>query len=115
MIDIEGILTICTFANIAPSGAMPVERLVPKCTAYYRKRTVGYNRMYAAMGANQQIDMVVRVTYTEPPSYGEHWYVVFEDGTQYRVDAVQEIIEEGCIDLTLVRLEALYDVLDAET
>lgn len=110
MIDIEGILTICTYANTAPSGAMPVEKLVPICTAYYRKRTVGYNRMYAAMGASQQIDMLVRVTYTEPPAYGEQWYVVFEDGSQFRVSAVQEIVEEGCIDLTLVRLEALYDV-----
>jgi hypothetical protein len=110
MIDIEGILTICTYANIAPSGAMPIEQLQPKCTAYYRKRTVGYNRLYAAMGASQQIDMLVRITYTELPAYGEQWYAVFEDGSQFRVSAVQEIVEEGCIDLTLVRLEALYDV-----
>lgn len=110
MIDREGILTICTYRNTAPSGAMPVEQLVPQCVAYYRKRTVGYNRLYAALGASQQIDMLVRVSYTCPPESGEQWYVVFGDGTQYRVDAVQEIIEEGCIDLTLVRLEALYDV-----
>lgn len=114
MIDIEGILQICTYANVAPSGAMPVEMLMPKCTAYYRKRTVGYNRMYAALGASQQIDMLVRITYTEPPAYGEQWYVVFGDGAQYRVTAVQEIVDEGVIDLTLVRLEALYDVYHAE-
>lgn len=108
MIDREGILTICTYRNIAPSGAMPVEKLIPVGTAYYRKRTVGYNRLYAAMGAHQQIDMVVRVPNTEAPR--DQWYAVFDDGSQYRVDAVQEIVEEGCLDLTLVRLEALYDV-----
>lgn len=96
---------------------MPVERLVLITTAYYRKRTVGYNRIYAAMGANQSIDMLVRVFNTSAPEYPD-LYVVFdvvENNTtvqkQYRVATVQEIVDECAIDLTLERFEGNYNVV----
>lgn len=109
--DREGILWICTLENTADAGYMPVDRLVPVVSAYYRKRTVGYNRMYAALGANKSIDMLVRCFNVSVPDYSRELYVVFpEDSIQYRVSMIQEIIEEGAIDLTLERMEALYDV-----
>ena len=111
MVDREGILKLYTLENIAEPGEMPVEKLKPIGQAYYRKRTVGYGRFYAALGANQQIDMIVRIYNTFPPEYGVRWFVSFDDGEQFRVDAVQEIVDEGCLDLTLVRLEDFYDVL----
>lgn len=111
--DREGMLLICKLVNISISGLMPVEKLKPVAAAYYRKRTVGYNRLYAAMGANQEISMLVRCFNTEVPSYTGQLYVVFPDDereNQFRVSAIQEIVEEGAIDLTLTRLEAFYDV-----
>ncbi len=110
--DREGILQICILDNVAAAGFMPVEKLVAVASAYYRKRTVGYNRLYAAMGANQEISMLVRCFNTEVPSYTQQLYVVFpDDSTQFRVSAIQEIVEEGAIDLTLTRLEENYDCL----
>lgn len=110
MIDREGILTICRLSNTAAAGSMPVEQLVTLQTAYYRKRTVGYNRLYAAMGANQSIDMLVRVFNTEVPEYSDV-YVVFDDESQFRVENMQEIVEDGAIDFTLSRMEENYDVI----
>lgn len=110
--DREGILRICTLENVASPGYMPVEQLVMNCEAYYRKRTVGYNRMYAAMGANKSIDLLVRCFNIQVPSYTRELYVIFPDdnSVQYRVSAIQEIVEDGAIDLTLERMETLYDV-----
>lgn len=111
--DREGILYICTLSNVSEPGFMPVEQLTTVATAYYRKRTVGYNRLYAAMGANQQISMLVRCFNVEVPTYTQQLYVVFpneESDNQFMVSAIQEIVEEGAIDLTLTRLEEYYDL-----
>ena len=111
--DREGILNICTLQNTAAAGRMPVDKLVTVKTAYYRKRTVGYNRMYAAMGANKSIDMLVRCFNTSVPDYARELYVYFPDDSsvQFRVSAIQEIVEDGAIDLTLERMETLYEVV----
>ena len=89
-----------------------MEKLVEVGTAYYSERVVGYSRYYAALGANQRIDALVRCHNTEMPKNGK--YVILEDGDQYRVDAVQKIIEQGAVDLTLVRLEEFYDVYNGD-
>ena len=52
------------------------------------------------------------------PSYSEQLYVVFPNeasDNQFMVSAIQEIIEEGAIDLTLTRLEEFYDVATIQT
>lgn len=129
--DREGILFIAKLNNVARKGTMPKLVLVPCCSAYYRKRTVGYNRLYAAMGANKEISLLVRCFNTEVPDYSEQLYVVFEKPLelsnngeaeiihigdnnrryeQFRVTAIQEIVEEGAIDLTLSKIENYYDV-----
>ena len=115
--DREGILFICKLENTAEAGFMPVQELVPLVQAYYRKRTVGYNRMYAAMGANKEISLLVRCFNTEVPDYNEQLYVLFaktqDDDVvieQFRVSAIQEIVEDGAIDLTLSKMEEFYNV-----
>lgn len=115
--DREGILCICKLENTAEAGFMPVQKLVPLVTAYYRKRTVGYNRLYAAMGANKEISLLVRCFNTEVPDYNEQLYVLFQKAQeggevleQFRVSAIQEIVEDGAIDLTLSKMEEFYDV-----
>jgi hypothetical protein len=65
------------------------------------------------MGANQEISMLVRCFNTEVPTYTQQLYVVFpneQTDNQFMVSAIQEIVEEGAIDLTLTRLEEYYDV-----
>lgn len=103
-----GILTLYNLTNTADNGDMPAEKLVSVGTAYYAERTVGYNRIYAAKGANEEIDSVVRCYNTDVPYSAK--YVVLEDGNQYRITVKQKIVDEDATDLTLVRVEDYYDV-----
>lgn len=103
-----GILSIYDLVTTSTSGDMPVEKLSLVGTAYYAEKTVGYNRIYAARGANQEIDMVVRCYNTDVPYSAK--YVVLEDGNQYQISVKQKIVDEDATDLTLVRMEGYYDV-----
>lgn len=103
-----GILTLYDLVTTSTSGDMPVEKLSSVGTAYYAEKTVGYNRIYAARGANQEIDTVVRCYNTDVPYSAK--YVVLEDGNQYQISVKQKIVDEDATDLTLVRLEDYYDV-----
>lgn len=108
----DGILTICSLENTAEEGLMPVEKLVPITTAYYATKTVGYNRIYAAKGANTRIDKLVRAFNTTDIS-GQ--YCVLDDGAQYQIDTAAEIVEENAVDLTLIKVEEYYEVADADS
>lgn len=103
-----GILTIYSLTNVAPIGDMPTEKLVKICDAFYEERTIGITRVYAAMGADQQIDLLVRCFNTPTLSPAAE-YVIPEDGLQYRITLKQKI-DADTYDLTLVRLEANLDV-----
>lgn len=105
----DGILTFYRLQNIAVPGRMPVEKLVDAGNSYYSRRTVGVTRYYAAAGANRNFDTLVRCHNTPALPDGVQ-YVILEDGKQYRIDATQEIVEQDALDLSLVRLEANYDV-----
>lgn len=105
----DGLLTFYQLTNIALPGRMPVEKLVSSGQAYYSRRTVGVTRMYAAAGANRDFDLLVRCHNTPTVPDGAK-FVILEDGNQYRIDAVQEMVELDAVDLTLVRLEAFFDV-----
>ena len=103
-----GILTLCAMTTTAADGDIPEEKLVSVGTAFYAERTVGYNRVYAAKGANEQVDMLVRCYNTAVPYSAK--YVVLEDGNQYQISVKQKIVDEDATDLTLVRVEDYYDV-----
>lgn len=103
-----GILTLYNLTSTSAMGDAPVEKLESLGTAFYAEKTVGYNRIYAARGANEQIDMVVRCYNTDVPYSAK--YVILEDGEQYQISVKQKIVDEDATDLTLVRLEDYYDV-----
>lgn len=105
-----GILKLCDLVNTADRGQMPVNRLVPFATAYYSERSVSFQRVYQAMGAQKRIDALVRCWNTLPPENGK--YAVLKDGKQYRIAMVQKIVDMDAVDLTLERLETDYDVMD---
>lgn len=106
----DGVLQICTLKNEAASGAMPKEHLVPGKAYFYGERTVGYGRQYAAKGVNEQVDMLVRIWQDRSIRIGMYALI---DGDQYRIDNVQHLYDDDGLrvtDLTLNRLEDLYDV-----
>ena len=93
------------------AGGMPKERLIFKDWTYYGIQTISYSRIYEAMGADTQIDAVVRVPADFSVKRGE--YVILEDGDQYRVEIVRPIVVASyvrALELTLIRLEDRYDV-----
>ena len=109
----EGILKICSLENVAQPGLMPVESLVEITTAYYARKTAGYQRIYAALGADHRFDKIVRAYNIPVPDSGQ--YVVLDDGSQYQIDIAQEIVGQGCVDLTLIKVEDYYNVADPTT
>lgn len=109
----EGILTIYKRINVADKGLKPQYELEKLSEHFYEKRTIGITRMYAAKGANSQIDALVRID----PDYeaDADMIVILEGGKQYRIDLIQELKNDNglyVMDLTLVRLEKFYDVAE---
>lgn len=102
-----GILKLYELTETQTAGFMPQEELVLKGSAFFSYRTIGVNRMYAALGANRQIDLLVRCWNTQLPLDAKF---VIIDGIQYRIDVAQPM--EDAVDLTLVRLEDFYDVAE---
>ena len=106
-------LVLYSLQNTAAKGLMPKEQLVKTGEEYYGSRVIGYNRQYAALGADQRIDELVRI-WRNNQVRANH-YAVLEDGLQYRINFVQHLLDDDCLevtDLTLVRLEENYDVAD---
>ena len=108
----EGILKFYNLKNTSSPGAIPKEQLVYlEVDAYYAKRTIGFQRLYAARGNNYRLDKLVRCYNTILPE--EAKYVILEDGRQYRIEDINVIADEDAIDLSLERIANYYDVIDA--
>lgn len=125
-----GIATIYALTNIAEYGDMPKEKLVKQTdkegndlTYQFEERVIGYGRQYDAKGVNERVDMLIRI-WRAPVRIG--MYVVLTDyegqeneaGDQYRIDNVQQLVNDDGLkvtDLTLYRLDDFYEVLTAES
>lgn len=118
-----GLVTFCTLENTAEDGDMPKEKLAPSVTLMFENRNIGVTRFYAAQGANQRIDMLIRV-WRVNAKIG--MYAILEDyegqenedGDQYQIDAVQQTLDGSGLkvtDLTLRRVDRLYEVLTSES
>ena len=107
----EGILTFYNLQNTATNGKKPTEQLVNLgVIAYYANKTIGFNRMYAAKGANVKLDKLVWVYNTIVPENAK--YVILEDGKQYLIASAVQIVDDDAIELSLERLENYYEVAD---
>lgn len=105
-----GIVNLYALVNTAVPGFAPVEKLSKVGEAFYSYSTAGVTRIYAALGANRQIDLLIRCWNMVNLPAGA-LYAIPEDGSQYRIDVAQPIYDEDAIDLTLVRMENYYDVI----
>lgn len=110
----DGFLKLYRLQDEAKPGEMPREKLVFLQGAYFEERVVGYGRYYAAKGAQQQVDKLLRTP--EPlPAVRTGMYVILENGLQYRVDNVQRTTDDDDLpvtDLTLFRMEEFFDVAE---
>lgn len=110
--DEQGLLTYYSLENISPKGTKPIQKLVELGDCYYSERQVGVTRLYAAKAANRRVDGLVRCYNTE---IIEGMVVIPNDGKQYQVDACQKVIGKDSVDLTLVRLEKLYEIYEPDS
>ncbi|MEG2000943.1 MAG: hypothetical protein RR053_06095 [Evtepia sp.] len=104
----DGIVLIYDIQDVSKPGDAPKERLTQKGMLRYKQRTVGYGRYYAAMQANVQISMLLRVPRVSMVS--EQDIAVPTDGRQYLIKLIQypEDTIPPVMDLTLERLEHDY-------
>lgn len=109
----SGTCRIYTVTDAAENGEMPA----PTLHEYgdyewsFEDRMISYTRQYAAMGADQQIDRIIRIWRT-PVRIGD---VVVIESEQYRIDNVQPTLDDDSlqvVDLTLRRLEENYDIAE---
>ena len=113
-----GIATVCELANTAEAGNKPVYQLQVVTRAYFAYRTVSYRRLYAAKGANQEIDLLIRVWRDPLITIGQ--YVVLSDSVndgQYEIQNVQNTVDEDNLqvsDITLKRIDNLYEIAAGE-
>lgn len=103
-----GRVQLCALEDVSQSGRMPSEKLVVKVTPFFAYRTASTIRRYAAEGADQQFDFVIRCWGLTMPPAGVK-YAVMPDGTQYRAN-FNPIFDEDALDCILTRLEDYYDV-----
>lgn len=117
----DGVIWICRLVNTADAGYMPKMKLEQIFQAYFDRQAVGVTRLYAAMGVNAQIDAVLRL-YNVPVDMSlsampKDLYAVYspsdgaeQDATQYRITLVQEVIGRDAVDITVERIDELYDI-----
>lgn len=120
----DGIIGVYRLTNTADAGYMPVMQLVKLFDAFFSRQRVGVTRLYAALGANAQVDAVFRLWNTRiddampkdlfavlSPSGG----LVAGDSVQYRITLAQDVTEQDAVDITVERLDKFYDIAPDQT
>ena len=116
----DGIIAIKAEVSVEEPGDMPKVELVELSRHMFQERTIGITRQYAAKSVNEQVDRLVRIWEDRSIHIGMKAKIanalpfgVEEIPEQYRIDNVQHLLNDDGLkvtDLTLRRLEDLYDV-----
>lgn len=99
----DGILTIYSTINAAEPGMKPTINLVEKSRYYYEYETLGINRYYTALQAQQEIEAVVCV-----PGWGDISATdicALENGDQYNIKMRQPTLDDEGLRITKLSLE----------
>lgn len=106
----DGIVNIYAVQDGAAPGYRPVPVLVLKGALRYQERYLGINRLYS--GRQNQVDLQRILRVQRAPGVSSQNLAVTEDGRQYRIDSVQDVIGAypPSLDLTLAAVEQEYEV-----
>ena len=107
----DGIVNIYTVQDGAAPGYRPVPVLVLVKRMRYQERYLGINRLYS--GRQNQVDIQRIVRVQKVPGVSNRNVAITEDGQQYRIDSVQDVIGAypPSLDLTLATVEQKYEVM----
>ena len=107
----DGIVNIYTVQDGAAPGYRPMPVLVLMKRMRYQERYLGINRLYS--GRQNQVDIQRIVRVQKVPGVSNQNVAITEDGQQYRIDSVQDVIGAypPSLDLTLATVEQKYEVM----
>lgn len=99
----DGEITIYRTEDLAQPGYYPQIELSKKVKLRYEKRSFGFQRYYAAAQNLIEVKRVVRVP--QHPDVTNQDVAQTEDGTYYRIDHVQDVVDvyPPSMDLTLAK------------
>lgn len=102
----DGVVEIYTITDGAQDGTLPRPVLTLRERLCYQERRQGVSRYYQAAQNQIHVERVIRVPRPLAPITDQD-AAATEDGTQYRIDLVQEVTDvwPRSLDLTLVRYE----------
>lgn len=111
----DGVVEIYAVTDGAQAGLLPRPVLSLRETLHYQERRLGVQRNYQAAQNQIQVERVIRVPRPLAPITNQH-VAVTEDGRQYRIDLVQEVLDvwPRSLDLTLARYEQQPSEREAE-
>ena len=104
----DGIVKIYLIGNIAANGKEPKEGLVSYESFYFGFDTLGINRYYTALQANQQIEAVINIPGWNQINAATH-VAVMEDDSQFRIQMVQPMLDDFGLRITKLSLERLVN------
>ena len=109
----DGIVYLAELTNIADVGDMPRDRLQYVARFWYEERMIGLQRQYAAKGAREQIDMIIRIREMKHTAR-IGLYAVLGNGDHFRIQNVSRGYDDEhglkFTELTLERLDCLYEI-----
>ena len=112
----DGIVYLAQLTDRSLPGEMPKEVLTKVARHWYEERTIDFRRQYAAKGANEQIDMIIRIHWEKRARIG--MYAVLGNGDQFEIQNVahgtDDVSRLKYTELTLQRMEDFYDLLETE-
>ena len=108
----DGVVQVYRFGtNAAEQGNKPKKGLIYVESFFYGYETLGFNRYYTALAANQQIEAVIRI-----PEWNEldpaETVLRLENGKDYRIVLVQPTADERGEHYTRLSLERIHESYD---
>ena len=107
----DGIVKIYQITQTAATGKMPIEGITYQESFYFGYDTVGIQRYYTALQANQQIEAVINIPGWSELNPAQH-VAVLENGKQYRIRMVQPMTDEDGLRITKLTLERMHESHD---
>ena len=101
----DGTLTVYRTENTAQPGKKPVQRLKVKGRHYFNYGELGYNRIYRAKQAGQQVEAVVNIPGWEDIQMTD--VCVMENGDQFRILTRQPTLDDNGLRITRLSLERI--------
>lgn len=104
----DGIVGIYTITDAAQAGKMPKKALQLLESFFFGYDTLGINRYYTALEANQQIEAVINIPEWHELNPAQH-IGIMENGNQYKIQMVQPTTDENGLRITKLSLERIHE------